>query len=129
MKSTGTLPLLRLAWLLAFSLSLVYTHASAHKVHDAAEPEANSAVSEKHFRSTDDDHHDIGALIRAFRITGDDDHLDKAWLLLGPMLEDEHVDAATLIDAATVAQARHRFELALSLIERALATGRDQDRA
>jgi len=129
MKSTGTLPMLRLAWLLAFSLSLVYTHASAHKVHDAAEAEANSAVADKHFRSTDDDHHIISAHIRAFRMTGDDDHLDKAWLLLGPMLEDEHVDAATLIDAATVAQAQHRFEFALSLIERALATGRDQDRA
>lgn len=70
---------------------------------------------------------DVRGLIRTFRQTGDDRQLDRAWVTLEPRLETATVD--TLLDAAVVAQSRHDFDLALELIDRALATRRSNDQA
>lgn len=66
---------------------------------------------------------DIGkarALVLAFRETGDDRNLDKAWAELSPALDRPGVDAETLVTAAFVAQSRHEFARADGLLERAL---------
>ena len=55
-----------------------------------------------------------------FRSGGDERHLDLAWSEVAPSLESSR-DAGLLIDAATIAQAQHRFDDAVALVERALA--------
>ncbi len=73
--------------------------------------------------------HAAGArgLLQAFRESGDDRFLDEAWILVRPELAGD-VRADALIDAALVAQARHRFDEAGLLVARALdlEPGNDQ---
>ena len=107
--------------LLVLAMSLMCSPALAHDVHHAHdEPETVSAQ---------DMGEDVRTLIRAFRQTGDDRHLDEAWAQLEPLLATDAPGAGELVDAATVAQARHDFEGALTLIDRALLVRPNYDQA
>lgn len=70
---------------------------------------------------------DVRALVVSFRETGDDRNLDAAWTLLEPALESASADPATLITASFVAQSRHEFEYAVTLITEALAINDNND--
>ena len=102
--------------LLMLCASLAWSSTFAHEVGHAA-PAAPLQQDRE-----------VRALITAFRETGDDQHLDAAWNRLQPLLAAEP-DASTLVDAATVAQARHDFHLALELIDRALLIQPGYDQA
>lgn len=67
--------------------------------------------------------------LRVFRESGDDQALDRAWRLLVPELEDPDVAPETLVLAATVAQSRHHFDQARSLLEVALKAQPSQQQA
>ncbi|MEM8815555.1 MAG: hypothetical protein AAGE85_06990 [Pseudomonadota bacterium] len=97
--------------------------AEAHDVHEAhvEAHEAEAHYAREGHVSPTATHDAVRPLIRAFRESGDDAHLDAAWALIEPDLEAHDVDTATLVDAAMVAQSRHDFELALELVDRALA--------
>ncbi len=86
--------------------------ASAHNVHSAPH-EVPAAI---HVESQLDVRH----LIRLFRESGDDGHLDTAWALLEPQLHGQTPAPGVLVDAAMLAQSRHNFSLALELLDRAL---------
>ncbi|MEO1246403.1 MAG: hypothetical protein AAFX56_12045 [Pseudomonadota bacterium] len=97
--------------------------AAAHDIRET-QVEAHAAKTQdahEHHGSPGKTHDAVRPLIRAFRESGDDAHLDAAWALIEPGLEARDIDAATLVNAATVAQSRHDFVLALELIDRALA--------
>ncbi len=111
--STSTTALFLLLMLCA---SLAWSSAFAHEVGHAAPAAAAPQDSE------------VRTLIMAFRETGDDRHLDAAWDRLQPMLAIEP-DASVLVDAATVAQARHDFHSAIELIDRALLMQPGYDQA
>ncbi len=101
-----------MAALLLIASSLTLAHEVDHSgLHDHSAPAAIPAQ-----------HEDPGvrSLIKAFRRTGDDQYLDTAWVLLEPRLASEAADVITLVDAATVAQARHDFDRAVELTDRAL---------
>lgn len=107
--------------LLAFA-----TTAVAHDVqHDAVADDHRHAFDHADSRHTAD----VRSLARAFRRTGDDAYLDTAWLIVTAHLDSgpRHVD--DLIDAAVVAQARHRFDDALGFIDEALSIRPTSDQA
>ncbi|MEM7500863.1 MAG: hypothetical protein AAF417_02415 [Pseudomonadota bacterium] len=83
------------------------SYANAHKVHHHPAVPAEASSADESVRD----------LIRVFRQTGDDRLLDRAWTLAEPALESANTTA--LIDAAVVAQARHDFDGALQLLDRA----------
>lgn len=64
---------------------------------------------------------DVPALIQAFRETGDDEYLDRAWKIIEPRIDVGADDAEILINAALVAQARHEFSSAAGLTRKAIA--------
>ena len=70
---------------------------------------------------------DARSLLQAFRESGEDRYLDEAWRLVEGEL-DSGASASLLIEAALIAQARHRFDEARRLISRALSLepGNDQ---
>ncbi len=105
-------PLRAIGILTILGALLGWSSAHAHDVHDGEQ--TDDAASAGH--PTDDIHE----LIRRFRQTGDDEHLDVAWSHLEPLLADGTQDVVLLIDAATVAQSRHDFAAALAVIDRAL---------
>lgn len=88
-----------------------HSHATEHRV-------ANAIAEDK-----------VGSLIRSFRETGDDRNLDAAWERLQPALEHGAQNVTVLVQAATVAQARHEFDTALALIDEALGRQPDVDQA
>ncbi|MEM1437782.1 MAG: hypothetical protein AAF545_10780 [Pseudomonadota bacterium] len=89
-------------------------HANAHDgAHSDAHPEP--------------DHTRIHSRLTAFRVAGDDAHLDAAWAELEPHLNDPTL--LELIDAAVVAQARHDFTLAQTLLQDAVSRDYDNDEA
>lgn len=97
------------------ALCLVCASAGAHKVHDHAHrAEAVTIV-------------DARAMLRAFRIDGDDTHLDAAWATNLPALE--RGDVGATLDAALIAQARHEFDRALALTRMVLERQPDNDQA
>ncbi len=102
--------------LLSLAASLACSTTRAHDVHD----------EEHHGVATTDE---VRSLIRAFRETGDDRHLDAAWHQVQPLIQDGTADASTLVDAATIAQARHDFDSALAMIDRALVVQPGFDQA
>ncbi|MDJ0910997.1 MAG: tetratricopeptide repeat protein [Woeseiaceae bacterium] len=109
--------------LFGFVLSFGCSPAVAHDVHShAADDHAETA-------STRNSTGDVRELIREFRQTGDDHYLDEAWSQLEPLLATEAPGAGVLVDAATVAQARHDFEEALALLDRALLARPNYDQA
>jgi len=69
---------------------------------------------------------DVQGLLRAFRKSGKDAYLDKAWRLIEPELS-EKASAEWLLNAALVAQAQHRFDEALALTKRVLEIRPDSD--
>lgn len=91
--------------------ALIGSSALAHDVHDAHD-EAHALVQTEAPDTT--------ALVKAFRETGDDEFLDRAWALIEPQLEARPDDADTLINAAMVAQARHEFSRAADLTRKAI---------
>ena len=107
----------------ALILLMMITPVSAHKIEEIHQPTVDAIIQDLSETRNIEDH------VRSFRVSGDDQHLEQAWRLLEPMLEVESVEINTLIDAATVAQARHEFEPALVLINRALAQSPHLDRA
>ena len=109
------LPLDAVCTLLTMVALLACLPAAAHDVHGHESTRRATALTDPY--SSDDIH----TLIRAFRRTGDDRHLDAAWSRLQPLIAHNMPDVSVLIDAATVAQSRHDFEHALALIDRALA--------
>ncbi len=114
-KNRGTAPE---ALLLSILLALAFCASpAAHEIDH--EPERSHLADSDAVRS----------LIQAFRETGDDQYLDTAWHHLQHGLADERPDAVTLVDAATVAQARHDFDLAQQLIEQALEINPGYDQA
>lgn len=98
---------------LAAILCFLWVPAGAHKIHEHKELTTDKASVRAH--------------LEAFRITGDDVHLDEAWHDLEPQLETG--DPTLLLHAALVAQARHEFDRALSLTERVLRQQPDNDQA
>ncbi len=100
--------------LLLLSASLTWLSTLAHSVDGGEQPHRSAGLTDGHPSD------DVRALIRAFRQTGDDRNLETAWNRLRPVLEHGTQDVFILIDAATVAQARHDFDAALALIDRAL---------
>ncbi|HEY5624441.1 MAG TPA: hypothetical protein VIV14_11830 [Gammaproteobacteria bacterium] len=71
---------------------------------------------------------DARGLLQAFRETGEDRYLDDAWALLERELS-PNASANVLIDAALVAQARHRFDDARMLTAKAIELGSANDQA
>ena len=114
-----------LALLSVLTASLWCTDAAAHEVphehHDA------SATSDVHQALPAED--TIKELITEFRRTGDDRFLDRAWERLEPLLRDGTNDPHLLIEAAAVAQSRHEFDLALSLVDQSLRIDANNDQA
>ena len=92
--------------------ALVSSPAFAHDLHDEYDGKHTTAQ----FGSAD-----ITALLQAFRETGDDEYLDRAWALVEPRLKAGPDDAGILINAAMVAQARHEFSRAADLTQKAIA--------
>lgn len=82
-----------------------------------------------HIESHSTDVASVRSLVVSFRETGDDRYLDEAWLLLEPALGAPTTDSETLVAAAFVAQSRHRFDLALALIDKALSQNSNNDEA
>ena len=80
-----------------------------------------------HHAHQEPDHARIQSQLTAFRVTGDDTQLDAAWASLEPHLGDPTL--LELIDAAVVAQARHDFTLANTLLRDAIARDHDNDEA
>lgn len=91
------------------------------------------------FAANDDHHHHEVALaergpaslqrthfarqrIKTFRVSGDDHELDRAWRYLEQDLEQPQPAYETLLVAAYVVQAQHRFEAAIRYLERAQAS-------
>ena len=66
-------------------------------------------------------------LVRAFRRTGDDHYLDTAWTMLETTLDSAGPEQ--LVDAAMVAQSRHDFDTAITLVDKALAVTPNNDQA
>ena len=109
----------RAAWAFALLVTLMgCPYANAHKVHHhlTAAPAETSTPNVS-----------VRDLVRVFRQTGDDRLLDRAWTLAKPALESANTTA--LIDAAVVAQARHNFDGALQLLDRALEIQPNLDQA
>jgi len=99
-------PLVILALLLDGTLAIAHNvHSAPHEVHVDAQVEPKE---------------DVQQLIRLFRETGDDAHLDTAWARLEPQLGEQALAPGELVDAAMLAQSRHDFTLALELLDRAL---------
>lgn len=67
--------------------------------------------------------------LRAFRRSGDDRHLNAAWSTLESAIREPSVDAGTLLLAAEVAQARHRFDDAMNILARVLTENSNNDSA
>ncbi len=116
----------RTALIAGFTAALLAVTAQAHKIYDE-HPGAHHADDEHAAPAETLD--GVRTLVRAFRQSGDDAHLDAAWSLIQPRLGDHDTDTAVLIDAATVAQSRHDFMLALELIDRALGENPYMDQA
>lgn len=98
--------------MLVMATALASSPAFAHDVHGEYDDEHASARLETG---------DFTALVRAFRKTGDDEYLDRAWAFIEPLLEARSDDAGILINAALVAQARHEFSRAADLTRKAIA--------
>ncbi|MEO0346058.1 MAG: hypothetical protein AAF229_07340 [Pseudomonadota bacterium] len=96
--------------------------ASAHDLEHA-----NAHDAAHHDAHAEPDHARIQSSLTVFRVTGDDTHLDAAWAELEPHLGDPTL--LELIDAAVVAQARHDFTLAETLLRDAVARDHDNDEA
>ncbi len=110
------------ALLLLMLLALAFcTSPAAHEVDHEPEPD--------HRHLLHGDSSAIRSLIDAFRETGDDHYLDTAWQQLERDMAEQRPGADTLINAATVAQARHDFELAQQFIEQALTINPGYDQA
>ena len=92
---------------------------AGHRTHNAAPHDAQPTVDLTRIRS----------LVLAFRRTGDDRNLDAAWAALTPALQESTFDPETLVVAAFVAQSRHQFRYAASLLDRALEANSRNDEA
>ena len=92
--------------------------ANAHEVHDH-----DHATGEFAAASSFHDH------LARFRATGDDEILDLAAALLPQDLDDPTVDNRQLVDAARLAQSQHRFDAALTLLDRAIELSPRDDEA
>ncbi len=108
-------PILVALMLLAFPVRAhdVHEHDDDHTSEPAGHPESDTPRS----------------LLQAFRAGGDDSHLDRAWSLVEPQLHAGTSTPSLLIDAALVAQARHRFDEALGLTRAALEIDAHDDQA
>ena len=93
----------------------VTVHTHSHK-HDGITHEHTHGADESGAVDTDLSVRDH---LAQFRASGDERHLDIAWSQISPSLSDA-ADSQVLIDAATIAQAQHRFDTALTLVDRAL---------
>lgn len=110
--------------------TLAFSQAEAHEVHG---PEHLA----EHARALHDhqplgpavDDRKIEDLLRLFRQTGNDLHLDEAWAIAEQALADHAKDPHILVEAAMVAQSRHRFAQAMELVNRALTLNPDNDQA
>ncbi len=71
----------------------------------------------------------VRSLVLAFRRSGDDSYLDAAWTELAPAIQESTSDPETLVAAAFVAQSRHQFQYAASLLDRALEVNSRNDEA
>ncbi len=113
---------IRNAWpglvlLSVLTASLWCTAATAHEVpHDHHGPSAVGAGS-------------VREHLTAFRRTGDDSHLDRAWSMLEPALVAGTDDPHVLVEAAMVAQSQHDFDKALALVNQALSIAGNNDQA
>ena len=113
---------LRAALMLPLAALFVWSSLPAHEAphrQTAERPAATTSLADG----------ETHALLRAFRETGDDRNLDLAWERLTPILERAPNDVTALTQAATVAQARHDFDGALDLLDRALAVRPHHDQA
>lgn len=93
-----------------FAVLFAAAGASAHSLEHGIEIAASDQPTRNSTR----------ALIGAFRMTGDDDYLEQAWQAISPALRSDTPDVTVLIDAATIAQARHEFADAQRLLADAL---------
>ncbi len=102
------------------------SHVEAHEIHHATAHPAHEA--DQHGADLQREG-DIRSLLRRFRETGDDAHLEQAWSSIEASLESDAPDADLLVDAALVAQARHQFGFALETARRAVELQPDYDQA
>jgi tetratricopeptide (TPR) repeat protein len=105
----------RLSRLVGIFLSVVWLAAASGgplRAHDYRAGQGDHQLSE----GAEAQHY-----LRIFRESGDDQALDEAWRLLEPRLGEPGVDSDTLVLAATVAQSRHEFDQARSLLDRVLS--------
>ena len=107
-----------------FALTLFASPVDAHDV-DEHEDESGHAAAPVSNAEQDTPR----SLLHTFRATGEDAHLDRAWSLVEARLHRGESSPELLIDAALVAQARHRFDTALELTRTALAKNRHDDQA
>ncbi len=112
-----------------FGLSLVHA-AFAHDPLQEEDHHSYQAADEGHHgRQRSADLSRVRSLVLAFRRTGDDRHLDTAWTEVSHRLSDATIDPKTLVAAAFVAQSRHQFQFAVSLLDRATADNNRNDEA
>ena len=109
--------------ILLFSLwcTVAATHEVPHEHHNT--PNIATEVTTEPADRT------VRNLVVAFRQSGEDRHLDHAWSMLEPALIHGNDNPDLLVSAAMVAQSRHHFDMALSLVDRALAIVDNHDQA
>ena len=119
---------IRITWhhgtslLVLFSLALFASTSLAHGVHEhevAHSPAQETAVDDETPRR----------LLQAFRVSGDDALLERAWSVIEPQLRSNDLTARQLVDAALIAQARHQFDTALELTRSALQNDRNDEQS
>lgn len=71
----------------------------------------------------------VRELLTRFREEGDDAYLEAAWDRIEPALEESAADPDILTEAAEVAQAQHRFDESVELLERSLRLRPNDDQA
>ena len=104
-------------FVVAFSTS----PARAHEIHHAghhADHRSEAAGNEE-----------VREMLQRFRETGDDAHLDRAWSMIESAMSEGVRDPDLLVNAAMIAQARHRFDEALQLARSAVELRPDEDQA
>ena len=114
--------------LLGFTLLATLLVCNTTLAHEVPHDDHEAAALADH-PAADSSDTDIRELLLAFRRSGDDHHLEHAWALLEPALSNDGNNPDPLVEAAMVAQSRHQFELALTLVERALSMVDNHDQA
>ena len=113
----------------ALLLTLGAGVASAHGVHHHAAPTVIEEPSVSQAAAQRPPRDEVQELLQAFRRSGDDAYLETAEQTLEAALAEQPGEPRLLVDAALVAQAQHRFDVATGLVRKALAIRPNDDQA